>query len=309
VIASRVVPVVAVILLAACAASHKRSAPEPPPPYSVGASIGLVVTPEVTPIKVRMPDDETAAGIDAAAEAKRKEAQKGAGVTAFTILVAPLAILAPLYPPAIQLAALPFMAANETANLSQQVDKLKEKAAQVRRDAACAGELAAAHPGVDEAFQQALADEALRRAIEVEVRDALFARARVPVSLVDGPRDADSTEPFPFVEEAKARALPTVVNVDIVLLNLSAEATGADGKTCRYTVAGIAEIAWWDVEKHLLVYRNDTFGRTKLPIEAFDLPELLEHPDELRLRMARGFRDAVAATFNVHELKFAGDAP
>jgi hypothetical protein len=214
-----------------------------------------------------------------------------------------------MYPPAIQLAALPFMAANETANLSQQVDKLKEKAAQARRDAACAKELTAEHPGVDEAFQQALADEALRRAIEAEVRDALFARARVPVSLIDAPRDADSTESFPFVRQAKARALPTVVNVDIVLLNLSAEATGDDGKTCRYTVAAIAEIVWWDVEKHLLVYRNDTFGRTKLPIEAFDLPELLEHPDELRLRVARGFRDAVAATFNVHELKFAGDAP
>jgi len=86
-IASRVVSIAAVMVLAACASSHKRPTLEPSPPYAVVGSIGLVVTPDVTEAGVRMPDDETATRIDADAEAKRKEAQKGVGVTAFTVLV------------------------------------------------------------------------------------------------------------------------------------------------------------------------------------------------------------------------------
>jgi hypothetical protein len=37
---------------------------------------------------------------------------------------------------------------------------------------------------------------------------------------------------------------------------------------------------------------------------AFDLPQLLDRPDELRSRLARGFRDALVPTFEARELKF-----
>lgn len=308
-LAWRMVAFLAALGVCACASTSKRSAPEPLPPYSVGGAIGLVVTPEVLSLSVRMPDEEAVASLEARAEATRKEAQKGVGVTAFTILVAPLAILFPLYPPAIRLAAFPFMAANETANLSQQVDMLNKQAAQARRDAACARELAAAHPGVAEAFKHGFADDALRRAIETDVREALATRSRLPVTLVSAHGDAPSDDPVALVKRAKEAALPTLVHLDVASLDVAAEAIGDDGKTCRYTVAAAAEITWWDAENHVLVYRNDAFGGAKLPIGAFDLPALLDRPDELRLRVARGFRDAVAPTFDVPQLKFAVGQP
>jgi len=302
-VASRAVPLFVVVVLCACAASTKRDTPEPAPPYDVGGSIGLLVTPDVTPVRIRMPDDEYVASADAAAEAKRKEAQRGVGATAFTILVAPLAILAPLYPPAIQLAALPFMAADATATASKEADRLKEKAAQARRDAACASRLSAAHPDVAEAFPRALADPSLRRAIELDLRDALAHRSGVPVVVVTAPRDNPTTDAYPLVKEAKEQALSTILNVEIAGLDLSATA-GDDAAGCRYAVLVTADLAWWDVEKHLLVHRNDALGQVRLPIESFDLPALLERHDELRSRIARGFRDAASGTLDVPALRF-----
>jgi hypothetical protein len=280
----------------------------PPPPYEVVGSVGLIVTPAVTPVRVRMPDDEYVSGIEAKAEAKRNEAKKGVGATALTILTAPLAILAPLYPPAIQLAALPFMAADATAKASKEADQLTERAAQARRDAACAKQLSAAHPDLIEVFPHVLEDESLRHAIEEEVRNALSARARTPVVLVTAGADDVNPAIFPFVKEAKARALPTVVNVGIVGIDLSAEAAAEDPASCRYAVLGTAALSWWDVEKNLLVYRNDALTQTRLPLEGLDLAALLDRRDELRSRIASAVRDAAAGTFDAPALKFSGSS-
>jgi hypothetical protein len=289
------------IALCACTTASKRA--EPPPPYDVVGSIGLVVTPDVIALGVRMPDDETAVGFDAQAEAKRKEAQKGVGVTAFTILVAPLAILAPLYPPAIQLAALPFMAANTTANLSQEVDRLKAKAEQTRRDAACAMRLSTAHPEVPDAFQRALGDPSLQREIRSELRAAIAARAGLPVAVLES-QDEEALLPDAELRAAKERALPTLVALRIESLDLSAEAGGNEAATCRYKLIVNAQLNWWDVDRHFIVARSDALGNARLPMEGFDLPALLDRRDELRAQIAKGFRDA-AGTFDMAPLRFS----
>jgi hypothetical protein len=306
---SRAVVILAVVLLSACAASYKpdeRSAPEPPAPYPVGGSIGLLVTPRVTPVGVWMQSEETAASVEATAEAKRREVQRGVGVTALTILTAPLAIFTPMYPPAMKLAVLPFKAADATAKASQEADRLKDKAVQARRELACAQQLSAAHPEVPEAFQRALADDSLRRTIEAEVRDTLYGRARVPITLVDAGRDeGGGSEPVPFLEQATQSQLQTVVELEIRSLDLTAEAAGDDPASCRYTVIVNADVNWWDVAKRLIAYQSEALWLTRLKLDAFDLPALLDRSEELRFRVARGLRDAVAGTFDVPALKFA----
>ena len=96
----------------------------------------------------------------------------------------------------------------------------------------------------------------------------------MPVMLVDARLDEESTTPFPFVEEAKAQGLPTVVNVDVVTLELITEAIGVEPTNCRYKVVASAELTWWDVDRHTLVARS-VLEQPRLPIAALDLPALL----------------------------------
>ena len=89
----------------------------------------------------------------------------GVGAIALTILTAPLAILAPLYPPAIQLAALPFMSVDPTFKAVRDAELLQQEAAKARLDSACDEQLAAAHPELAEKLQRTLSGEALRQLI------------------------------------------------------------------------------------------------------------------------------------------------
>jgi hypothetical protein len=145
VVTLRVSVLLAAALLSACAAPQKKASLEAWPEYKVTGSVGLVISLPAAPIKARA-DNEDVTRLESAAEKKRKEASMGMGATAFTILTAPLAILAPLYPPAIQLAALPFMAADATAKAGQDAERLQQEAAKARLDSACSEQLAAAHP-------------------------------------------------------------------------------------------------------------------------------------------------------------------
>jgi hypothetical protein len=300
----RVSALLAAALLSACAASPKKAPLEAWPEYKVTGSVGLVINPPVTPIKVLAAGNEDVARLESAAEKKRKEASLGGGAIALTILTAPLAILAPLYPPAIQLAALPFMAADATAKASQDAERLQQEAAKARLDSACSEQLAAAHPELSANLQRVLAGETLRQTIQGEVRDALQLRTQEPVVLMDAWRDGVS-RPDLFLTEAEERRLPTVVEIEVQSLDLGAEATGSDLGNCRYKVITSTNLAWWNVAERLHVFRADSLAHgARLQLDAIDLPALVDRPEELRLQLARGFRDAVVATLNGPTLKF-----
>jgi hypothetical protein len=299
----RVSVLLAAALLSACAAPPKKPAVEAWPEYQVSGSLGLVFNPPVTPIKLTA-GNEDVARLESAAEKKRKEASMGVGVTAFTILTAPLAILAPLYPPAIQLAALPFMAADATAKAGQDADRLKQEAAKARLDLACSEQLAAAHPELAENLQLALAGDALRATLRSEIRDSLQVRTHVPVALMDAWQDGAS-RPDVFLKEAEERHLPTVVEIEIQSIDFGAEAIDSNPGICRYKVTASANLAWWNVATRLHAFRADSLARgARLQLDAVDLPALVDRPEELRLQLAKGFRDIVIATLATPTLKF-----
>ena len=295
--------ILAAVVLSACAAPPKKPPLEAWPEYQVTDVVGLVIGPSVTPIKVLAGNGDVAL-LESAAEKKRKEASKGVGVTAFTILTAPLAILAPLYPPAIQLAALPFMAADATAKAGQDADRLQQQAAKARLDASCSEQLLAAHPEIAEQVQRALAGESLRQTIQAEVREGLQARTHASVMPIDVGRD-EGRQPDPFLKEAEDHHLPTVVEIQIQSLEVRGEATGNDSGTCRYKIVTSTDMFWWNTGAHLIVFTAPSLAHdARLSLEAFDLPALVDHPEELRLVIARAFRDAVVATLNGPTLKF-----
>lgn len=290
-------------LLSACAAPQKKPTVWTWPEYQVSGSVGLVFNPPVTPVKL-VTGSEDVARLESAAEKKRKEASMGVGVTAFTILTAPLAILAPLYPPAIQLAALPFMAADATAKAGQDADRLKQEAAKARLDVACSEQLAAAHPELAENLQRALAGDALRQALQSEIRDSLQVRTHVPVALMDAWQDGAS-RPDVFLKEAEERQLPTVVEIEIQSIDFGAEASDSNPANCRYKVMASANLAWWNVATRLHAFRVDSLAHgARLQLDAVDLSALVDRPEELRLQLARGFRDIVIATLDAPTLKF-----
>jgi len=300
----RVSALLAAALLSACAAPQKKPAIEAWPEYQVRGSVGLVLNPPVTPIKL-LTGNEDIARLESAAEKKRKEASRGVGVTAFTILTAPLAILAPLYPPAIQLAALPFMAADATAKAGQEADRLKQDAAKARIDAACSERLAAAHPELADKLQRALAGDDLRQTLRTEVRDSLQLRTHVPVALMDAWHDGAS-RPDVFLKEAEERQLPTVLEIEIQSIDFGAEAIDNNPEDCRYKVMASANLAWWNIAARLHAFRADSLAHgVRIQLDAVDLPALADRPEELRLQLARGFRDVVIATFDTPTLKFS----
>jgi hypothetical protein len=295
--------ILAAVFLSACAAPPKKPSLQPWPEYQATDVVGLVIGPPVTPIKVLAGNGDVAL-LELAAEKKRKEASMGVGATALTILTAPLAILAPLYPPAIQLAALPFMAADATAKAGQDADRLQQEAAKARLDASCSEQLVAAHPEMAERFQRALIGESLRQAIQAEVRGGLQVRIHASIVPIDAGRD-EGRQPDPFLKEAEDRHLPTVVEIQIQSLEVRGEATGNDSGSCRYKIVTSTDLFWWNTGARLIVFIAPSLAHdARLSLEAVDLAALVDRPEELRLVIARGFRDAVVTTLNGPTLKF-----
>jgi hypothetical protein len=302
----RVSALLAAALLSACAAPQKKPALEAWPEYKVSGSVGLAISLPVTPIKVRGADNEDVARLESAAEKKSKEASVGVGTTALTILTAPLAILTPLYPPAIQFAALPFMAADATAKARQDAERLQQEAAKSRLDSACSEQLAAAHPELAEKLQRTRSGEALRQLISEELRDALQIRAHVPVVLMDAQLDGTFRGQDALLAEAKERHLPTAVQIEVKSLDLSGDSTGDNSGSCRYKILTSTYMVWWNVEERLTVSTADSLAHdARLPLDSADLPALVDRPEEFRQQLARAFRDAVLDALNGPTLRFS----
>jgi len=297
-------------LLCGCAAPQTKPPMDARPDYAVTGGVGLVVSLPSTPIKLRGADSEDAARLESAAEDKRKLASRGVGVTALTIVTAPLAIFAPFYPPAIQLAVLPFMAADATAKAGQEADRLQQEAAKARLDSACGERLAAAHPDLDEKLQRTLSSDVLKQSIADELRDALQVRSHLPVVLMDAQLDGTYRGEDALLREARERHLPTAVEVEVKSLGLSGDSTGEASGPCRYKIVTSTDVVWWNVEERLTVYKADSLAHdARLPLDSIDLPALADHPEQLRRLLAKGFRDAVMATLNGSTLKFPQSTP
>ncbi len=304
--ADRVIAVLAAALLCACATQQEK--PADWPQYKVDGTIGLVVTAGATAVKVAAADSTAATSLDAAAKKKRKEQSLGVGVTAFTILVAPLAILAPLYPPAIQLAILPFEAIGATSKAGQEADHLEQAAAKTRLDAACSDQLAASNPELPEKLQRAVAGDSLLSAIRTEVLESVQARTGMPVVPLDAQHsEDDSSRRDEVLKDAKAQAIDAVFAIDIQSLDFRAAAVSEKaGGGCRYAVTTTASLTWWNAKLGSLAYKADAFTHdVRLQLDSTDIPALVDRPEELRFQVARAYRDMVLPTLNAPNLKFA----
>jgi hypothetical protein len=307
---SRVIAIVAAVLLCACAAPAKKPSLGWSD-YTVEGSVGLVVT-SLAPARLVPTDNDAGAALDRASEDKRQEQKKGVAVSAFTILLAPLAIFAPMYPPAIQLAILPFQAIGYTSQVGQDADRLQEAAAKARLDAACSEELAIAHPELAEKLQAAVPMDALLPSIQGEVRESLRERTKVPVvPLEPQATESESWNREAVLKDAAQRDIPTVFAMEIQRLEVRAEAATAKPGDCRYAITTISWITWWSANGAVMVYRADTpAGDGPQPLLVLpDLPALLDQPEALRLRIARAYRDKVMATVEAPTLKFAAAKP
>jgi hypothetical protein len=286
--------IVAALVLCGCASSPEPAAR--PPPYLVVKSLGLTMTPDRTPVRVRTTDTELAVRIEADADARSKEARQGTLlITGTAILTVPLVIFLPGLINSVM------EVGPEVVDAGEQAGRLKEQAALMRRDARCA--IQPGYAEVAESLRRALSDQGLRDAMLNELRDALSRLAQVPVTLLDAQPAEASPDAFPFVAQAKDQGLPTVVNVEIVTFDVSAEAIGVEPTRCRYMVVASAELTWWDVDRHTLVARS-VLNEARLPIAPYDLAALLERPEQLRMVVARGFRDVAAETFDAATLNF-----
>lgn len=311
----RVSALLAAALLSACAAPAKKPPLEAWPEYKVSGSVGLVINPTVTPIKVLAANSEDAIRLESAAEKKRHEASMGVGATALTVLTAPLAILAPLYPPAIQLAALPFMAADATAKAREDAERLQHDAAKARQDLEeCGNRLAATYPELTGKFREALSEESFRQTLQEEMRSALQEHADLPVVSLS-PREEMSFAPF--LGEASRHQLQSVLEIEIHSLDLSTEETGGDAGDCGYKIFGDVKLQWWDVGNNLVVYRAGSLlkeGKISAELvlyrpgplhgEGIDLPALVDRPEQFRSQVAKWFRNAVLKALNSSKLKF-----
>ena len=299
----------AVVGLCGCAAPSKKSLIDTIPPYQVAGGIGLVINLQSPAFGVRPVPGDAAARLESAAGKKRKEASRGPGVIALTIATAPLALLAPLYPPAIELAALPFMAAKATSDANRAADRLQREATQARLDAECGEQLNAAHPDIAEALQEAVPGQSLREAIQIEVGDALQRRAHAPVI----PLDLDGTKGWQqkdsFLVEAAERHLSTVVEIDVDALDMSGAFLGND-VGCGYHLKASGKASWWNVGTGLTEARGDMFaGKETLPIDVADPIAFAGQSGKLQMAVAREIRDAMLATLDGSRIRFADPRP
>jgi hypothetical protein len=243
----------------------------------------------------------------------------GVGATALTILLVPLAILAPVYPPAIQAALLPFAAADATGKASQDADRLRQEAAKARQDSAACGDwLAARHPELAEKFQRTLSDGSLRATIQDDLHHGLEGYANLRVVSLAQPEDSSSSTLF--LSEASRRQLQSVLEVDIHSVDLSVESRGPNTGDCAFKISGNINVHWWDVGNTLIVYsvgalpnegaqlvlyKSEPLSNEGTPpADEVDLLTLVDHPEQFRAQVAKWLRNGVLRGLNKSMLKF-----
>ena len=259
----------------------------------------IVTTP---PPSIENPADSLPAA-EGAARTKRELANRGVAVTLLTVATAPLALFAAAYPPAIKLAALPFMAAAETARVSDSAVQLEQNATRLRQATACMQALAAEVPLLPERLAPAVASEALVSELQDRADKALRLRvAESPVVLAAGRGDEDLMASA--LTEASKDGLANLLDIHVGEIRFVADSQGA---TCAYKIVTSVDVRLWNVNDRSIVASDRTSANdAELAVSLSELPALLEQPRALQARLANLYEETILSALNNPRLRFAG---